>query len=165
MRPSTGKAEPPFLYGAPRTRASASNPARCAGAVLEIGLLVTRLIRREVRRRRPAGLSLQQFRALAAVASGTSSPSPLAEHLGLAPATVSKLVDDLVTRRFLRRSRSSVDRRGRVLVVTPDGRAKVRAAFVVFRAEVARRVKALAAPRRARITETTEWLRPLLVGD
>jgi DNA-binding MarR family transcriptional regulator len=145
--------------------APAGNPERCAGAVMEIGLLVTRLVRREVRRSRPAGLSLQQFRALAAVAGGTSSPSQLAEHLGLAPATVSKLVDELVRRRLLRRSRSRLDRRVRVLAVSPAGRANVRAAFVAFRVEIARRITALAAPRRARITDAVALLRPLLMGD
>jgi DNA-binding MarR family transcriptional regulator len=133
---------------------------------MEIGLLVTRLVRREVRRSRPAGLSLQHFRALAAVAEGSANaPSALALHLGLAPATVTKLVDDLEQRRFLRRSRGTIDRRGRVLVVTPTGERRVQEAFVAFRAEFARRLAPLSKAQRRRITGAAEQLRPLLRDD
>jgi DNA-binding MarR family transcriptional regulator len=155
-----------FLFSAPARRPGPSHPERCAGAVMEIGLLVTRLVRREVRRSRPAGLSLQHFRALAGVAEGSAgAPSALALHLGVAPATVTKLVDDLVRKGFLRRSTGTVDRRSRVLLVTAAGRRRLREAFVAFRAEFARRVESLPPRQRTRITEAAERLRPLLQGD
>jgi DNA-binding MarR family transcriptional regulator len=158
--------EPRLLFSIPPGTARTNDSDRCAGAVMEIGLLVTRLVRREVRRSRPAGLSLQHFRALAAVAEGSvSAPSGLALHLGLAPATVSKLIDDLVGKKFLRRSPDTLDRRSRHLAVTRAGRHRVRAAFVAFRREFARRIDSLPPRERRRITEAAERLRPLLRGD
>ena len=68
-----------------------------ADAVFETSLLVTRLVRAEARRSRPAGLSLSEFRALACLdVNPDSSLTDLAEYLGLQLPTASKLADGLV---------------------------------------------------------------------
>jgi DNA-binding MarR family transcriptional regulator len=133
---------------------------------MEVGFLVTRLARQEVRRSRPAGLSLQQFRAVAAVAGGSApSPTELARHLGLAPATVTRLLDGLVRRRLLRRRPGAQDARSRVLEATALGRRRLEETFELFRGLIARRVSSLPPRARARITRAAESLRPVLLEE
>lgn len=151
-----------FLYPEPLSRAGAATAARCGGAVMELGFLVTRMVRQEVRRRRPAGLSLQQFRALVAVESeGARTPSELADFLGLAPATATKLIDGLAGRGFMTRRRGA-DGRSRLLEVTRAGSTALDAAFTAFRAQFTERLRELSPAERARITAAVELLRPLL---
>jgi len=54
---------------------------------------------------------------------GSATPSQLAEELGLAPTTLSAMVDRLVRKKQLRRVRHPDDGRSYILELTPDGKA------------------------------------------
>jgi DNA-binding MarR family transcriptional regulator len=101
----------------------------CARLVLETVPVVMRFIRAEMRSHRAADLSVPQFRSMAFIdRKSEASLGELAEHLGIAPATASKMVDGLEERRLLTRGHSSADRRRIVLALTPDGRRMMTAA-------------------------------------
>ena len=75
---------------------SAPSVERCAAAVMETALLVTRLVRADVRQHRPAKLSVSQLRGLAFLnAHPGASLSEMADYLGLTPPSTSKLVDEV----------------------------------------------------------------------
>lgn len=134
---------------------------RCAAAVMDVGLLISRLVKAETWRRRPAGLTTQQFRALAFVnAYPASSPSALADYLNLRRPTVSKLVDELVRRRLLERRADTADRRRIMLFLTAAGRRRLDAHFAIARALVAERLASLTASERATVTRAVALLRP-----
>src|SRR5581483_3183536 len=100
----------------------ATNPqddlAACAVAVMDAGLLVSRFVRAELWRQKPAGLSLAQFRGLAYVnAYPDCAPSELADYLMLTRPAVTRLVDELVRRRVLGRRVDAEDRRRQTLAL------------------------------------------------
>src|SRR6266540_1413604 len=98
-----------------RTRFASSPPA-CAGAVMDTAIHVVRLVRAEIRRRRPAGLTVTQLRALAFLrAFPGASLADLAAHLGLGAPTASKLIGGLAGRRLVLQRVATSDRRRRAL--------------------------------------------------
>ncbi len=100
-----------------------SNHDQCASLVLETVPLLMCVIRSEIRKRRPAELSVPQFRVLAYLRRHEgASLSDLADHSGLTLPTMSKMVDGLVERGFVRREASANDRRRVVLGLTRQGR-------------------------------------------
>lgn len=107
----------------------AGDSSQCARSVLETVPAVMRFIRSQMRSRRAADLSVPQFRSLAFIdRKGESSLGEVAEHLGLTPASVSKMVDVLEARRLLSRAHSIRDRRRIVLTLTTDGLKMMKAA-------------------------------------
>src|SRR5512146_586058 len=93
--------------------------ATCAAAVMEVGLLVSRVVRTGAWWRPPSGLTTPQFRSLAFVnAYPGSAPSELATYLMLTRPSASKLVEQLVRRGLVRRRTDEADRRRSVLTVT-----------------------------------------------
>ena len=106
------------------------NPvAECAQQILDVTPIVMRAIRGEMRSRRATWLSVTQFRSLVFLDRYPGSAlSALAEHLGLAPATVSKMVERLVAAGLLRRQTSPDDRRRTPLSLTAKGQAAMEAA-------------------------------------
>lgn len=102
---------------------------RLAELVMETANMLTRAIRQEMRRRRPEGLSLQQFRALGVIQRHPgASLSVIAGHLGLTNATASKLVDGLVKQELVARVESEEDRRVLVLNTTEAGNRALQSA-------------------------------------
>jgi DNA-binding MarR family transcriptional regulator len=96
---------------------------RLAVLVLEAVPLVMRRIRAEMRAHR-AGLSVPQFRALGYLHRHPgASLSDVAEHLGLACASTSKLIDGLVQRKLVTRHTAATDRRRLTLTLTAKGNA------------------------------------------
>ena len=97
---------------------------QCARDVFEGVLQVMRFIRNHVRQRRTAGLSLPQFRTLIFLnRTENSSLSALAEHIGLSPSAMSRLVNRLVQDQLVDRQEVSTNRRQIALVLTEDGKA------------------------------------------
>lgn len=67
-------------------------------------------------------LSSAEGRVLLVIADGGSStPSAVAEQLGLGRSRLTPLVDGLVEKKLLTRTESSTDRRVRTLELTPEG--------------------------------------------
>lgn len=142
---------------------AAPSPLRCAAAVVDTALLVTRLVRSEVRRNRPARLSVSQIRALGFLAAHPDvSLAEAADYLGVAPPSASKLIDGLVRRSLVTRRTASDDRRRLVLRLTIRGRTRLAAAFTASRAVLAHRFEPLTPAERVQITAAMERLRSLL---
>jgi len=135
-------------------------PEQCATLVMETVPLVMRAIRAEMRRRRPADLSVPQFRTLGFLERRPgSSLSDVAEHIGLTLPSISRMVDGLVQRGFVSRLISPADRRRSVLSLTPDGVGALARTRRVTRDHLAETVKALAPAERAAIGRGMHILR------
>lgn len=100
-----------------------SQQRRLAETLLEVAAGAIGLLRAEVRRHRPGGLALSQFRALAYIYwHPGASLTEVAEHLGLGLSSASRLADSLLQAGLLTRETSAADRRCLVLHLTPAGR-------------------------------------------
>ena len=73
-------------------------------------------------------LTLAQYRILAMVASGDARASKLAERLAVRRPTVTAVVDGLVDRGYLLREAVPGDRRSASIVVTAEGRERLKTA-------------------------------------
>ena len=132
-------------------------------AVFETALLVTRLVRAEARRSRPAGLSLSEFRALACVGTYPDcSLTDLAEYLGLQLPTASKLADLLVRRGEITRREDAADRRRNRMALTPAGRAKLDLAMGAVRQHLQQRLSGLSAADQQVVLRAMQILDPLV---
>jgi DNA-binding MarR family transcriptional regulator len=135
-------------------------------AVVEASLAVTRLVRAEVRAQRPGGLSLTEVRALGALGRQPgASLSDLAEQLGVGMPTTSKLVEDLVTRRLVRRTDATEDRRRLALQLTPSGEARLAEALDVASARIATLMAPLSEAEKAQLAASVARLLELLGPD
>jgi DNA-binding MarR family transcriptional regulator len=89
-----------------------------------------------------AGLTAQQHQALLAI-KGHRDPTPLtvgslAERLAIRPHSAVGLIDRLVAKRFIRRSRASADRRQVHIQLTSKGEHLLRRLSVAHRNELKR---------------------------
>src|SRR5690348_92048 len=142
---------------------SAPSVDRCAAAVMETALLVTRLVRADVRSHRPARLSVSQFRGLAFLnAHPDASLSEVADYLGLTPPSTSKLIDELVRRKLVTRRAAQHDRRRTMLRLTARGQADLRSAFDASQQTLARLLTDLSPADRAAVTRAMNLIRPLV---
>jgi MarR family transcriptional regulator for hemolysin len=142
-----------------------ASPDACARQALDVVPLVMRAIRAEMRRHRMPGISVPQFRALAFLnRQPGASLSDVAEHIGLALPSMSKMVDGLVGRHLVRREVHPDDRRRVTLSLTRQGRAVQEAARAATQSSLAQRLAALSASERARVVEVMELLRPLFAS-
>lgn len=103
---------------------------RDPGTEADLGDLVLRLARslrhRGAEATAPWGLAPHQVRALRVIARhGDIRPGELAQHLRVAPRSVTDVVDSLEERSLVRRHPDPTDRRATVLTLTDDGRALV----------------------------------------
>ncbi len=139
-----------------------STAEACAREILETVPLVMRAIRGEMRRHRAPSLSVTEFRALIFLdrRSGASLVE-LAEHLGLAPATVSRMIDGMVASRFVLRRSSPEDRRRITLVLTAAGRETLERARLLAQARLAGLVSSLQAGQRLELTRALQALKAL----
>jgi DNA-binding MarR family transcriptional regulator len=83
-------------------------------------------------------VTLGQYRALVVLAEGPRRAGDLAEELGVAPSTTTRLCDRLVARGLMRRFRRANDRRATWLALTPAGRDLVAAVMRQRRRSIAR---------------------------
>jgi DNA-binding MarR family transcriptional regulator len=132
-------------------------------AVLETCLLVSRLIRAEARRNRPAGLTLSEFRALAYLeACSGATLTELAEYVGLRLPTASKLVEALRKGGNLTRREDPADRRRTLLALTPKGKSRVDEAMRVVRAHLRERLSGLSPDEQDLVRRAMALLEPLV---
>jgi DNA-binding MarR family transcriptional regulator len=133
--------------------------------VMDTVPLVMRSIRTEMRRRRPADLSVPQFRALAFVRRNPgASLSEVAEHLGLTPPATSTLVDLLVTRELVDRELNPTNRRRVTLTLTALGASTLAAAHADARDRLAELLAALSTDERAVVARAMRLLRPIFMA-
>ncbi len=119
-------------------------PALCAREILETVPQVMRYIRSEMHCVGVVDLSVPQFRSLNYIAdhAGTSL-TMLAEHLGLALPSTSKMVNRLVEHTLVARQTSPTDRRCVTLVLTPEGGTLLARAREYTQVRLAERLAAL----------------------
>lgn len=130
-----------------------------ARTLLEVVPLVNRSIRAEVRAHRSAELSVPQFRVLGYVKQGVRvSLSDIAEHMGLTLPSMSTMVDGLVSRGLVDRTRDGEDRRKVTIVLTAHGEEIWTAAWKAVCASMVRRLRGLDAERRREMLRAFETL-------
>ncbi len=101
-----------------------TTPRDCARAVLDTVPSGMQALRTLMRSRRGADLSVPQFRALAYIGRRHGcSLSDVAQHVGTALPSMSKLVDGLVGRGLVERAAETDDRRRVALSLTQRGDA------------------------------------------
>lgn len=105
-------------------------------ARLVLGL--SRAIERDVERTlRPAvGLSATEYLVLRAIQDGSAYPTAVAARLNLPPASVSRTLDRLEARGWLRRATDFADLRRSLLSLTPSGSELVAKARELLRAQL-----------------------------
>lgn len=130
----------------------------CAGLLLEIMPLIMRAVR-SIHIDQSLDLTVPQFRALLFVQrhKGTGL-SEASEFLGLTLPSASKLVDQLVKRRFLDRENDPEDRRRMVLRLTARGNALLKDAHRAVRAQLAEVLKGLSGAELATLHDTLRLL-------
>ncbi|MDI6827170.1 MAG: MarR family transcriptional regulator [Armatimonadota bacterium] len=137
-----------------------NNHERCASLVLETIPLLMCVIRSEIRKRRPAELSVPQFRVLAYLRRHEgASLSDLADHSGLTLPTMSKMVEGLVERGLVRREASHSDRRRVMLGLTRQGRTVFDSAAQGARMRIGELLSKLSAEEQMTIIRAMEKLR------
>ncbi|MDH7481232.1 MAG: MarR family transcriptional regulator [Armatimonadota bacterium] len=128
--------------------------------MLDIIPQVMRLIRSEIRKRKPAELSVPQFRVLAYLRHHEgASLSDLAEHTGLTLPTMSRMVDGLVARKYVTRENSSDDRRRIALRLTHNGKAAFDSAARGAQKRIAELLSKLSPEEQTTIIQAMEMLR------
>ncbi len=135
------------------------SPDECARQILEAIPLVMRAIRHEMRSHRGSDLSVPKFRVLIFLNRHEgASLSEIAEHLGLALPSMSKMIDGLVARNMVIRQMDPGDRRRVTLAPTALGRAAMQSALEATAARLAERLAALPASGRSTIIEAMQIL-------
>jgi len=135
----------------------------CAAMVMETTTLLMRAIRREMRRQRPAELSMSQFRALRILRRHPDlSLSHLAARLDLTLASASKLIDVLEKHGLTARDASLTDRRKVALRVTAHGGHILAAAERAAHANLAEMLTTLSADDRAAVAQAMRALHATL---
>jgi MarR family transcriptional regulator for hemolysin len=106
-----------------------ADPRDCAGEILNTVPRIIQSLRVKMRGGRGPDLTVPQFRTLIffGVRPGAAL-SAAAEHVGLTPPSMSRLVDGLVLRGLLSRRESPKDRRRVAIELTASGRTLLEAA-------------------------------------
>jgi DNA-binding MarR family transcriptional regulator len=125
-----------------------------------------RSIRAEMRSRRTPDLSVPQFRVLTFLNRHPgSSLSEVADHIGLTPPSMSKIIDGLVSRALITRQDAPHDRRRVHLVLTALGKTLLEAAYGDARMRLAEMIAGLSQAQYQVILESMETLRPIFNPD
>jgi len=125
-----------------------------------------RSIREQMRSRRSAELSVVQFRTLAFLDRRPgASLSELADHIGLMLPAVSKLVQGLVERRYLRRQTDARDRRRSALAPTAKGKRILTIARAATREHLVRFMKKLTREDCNALIRAMQPLRQIFLPD
>jgi len=123
-------------------------------------------IRVEMRRGHGAELSIPQFRTLGFIRRNpNTSLSELADHLGLTPPSVSKLVDGLVKQDLIIRREDGSDRRRLTLALTQSGKSHINSARAGAQANLARTLSCLSKNELKTIHQALEFLHPLFAPN
>ena len=137
----------------------------CAHELMDTAPHIIQAIRVEMRRGRGSDISIPQFRTLAFIERNPdSSLSNLAEHLGLALPSVSKLMDGLVSQKLVTRRASRTDRRRLTLGLTEAGAAIVSSARAGARVNLAKKLASLSSADLDTIHRAMELLNPLFIN-
>lgn len=144
---------------------SKPTPAQTAEQVLDVVPSITRTIREQMRSHRTTELTVTQFRVLAYLnRHAGASLSDVADHIGLTLPSMSKLIDQLVTRKFVARAFDTIDRRRVTLELTARGRTIWETARAATRDDLTERLAQCDAAQLEMIYGAMEILRPLFIS-
>ena len=130
----------------------------CAARLLEVVPPIMRHIRNQLRTYTMKGLTLPQFRALNYLRRHPdSSLSHVAEHLGLTPPTVSKMIQKLVDKGIIVRNQAA-DRRMVRLSLSEEGISALRRAWEETRKQLAENIQTLNPEELNTLSEALEYL-------
>ena len=136
-----------------------ASPNECARQILEAIPMVMRAIRKEMRNYRGFDLSVPKFRVLIFLNRHEgASLSEIAEHMGLALPSMSKMIDGLVARNMVIRQMDPGDRRRVTLAPTALGRTAMQSALEATAARLAERLASLPSSGRRTILEAMQIL-------
>ena len=138
----------------------------CAEQVLAVVPVVMRCIRNDMRKKRPEGLSVPQFRALGFLCRRRDvSLSDVAERMGFRLPTASRMMDTMVKRGFVARQTSPTDRRFVVLNITDQGRSAYLSAERYAQERLAESLTALSKAEQEGIVRAMDALRRVFTSD
>jgi len=130
----------------PARRCQPSTAVACARSLLNVTPPVIRSIRGMMRSRHLAELSVPQFRALVLLSRNPCvSLSVVADYIGSSLPAASRMIDGLVTRQFVQRTRGGGDRRCVSLELTAHGRAVIDDAYSASEQQLAVQLGGLSA--------------------
>ena len=136
--------------------------SQAAKNVLETAPHIMRAIRRVMRSHRTPDLSIPQFRALGFLRKHEgASLSDVADHIGLQPPTMSKMIDALVARGLVQRNQDPEDRRRVTLALSGKGRKLWQKARQATNDYLTEKLAALPDEDLLLIVRAMECLRPL----
>jgi DNA-binding MarR family transcriptional regulator len=134
-----------------------------AREVIDVVPFAMRLIREEMRGRRGGDLTIPQFRSLLFLQrSPGAALRQVAQHLGLTPPTVSKMIHGLVARGLVERPDSEADRRRVELRLSARGNALIERVRSETVARFAGRLENLPPADREKLISALESLRRTL---
>jgi len=134
----------------------------CARELMETAPVIMRTIRSEMRHGHDTDLSIPQFRTLGFIQrQPEASLTDLADHLGITPPSVSKLVDGLVKQELISRQQGRSDRRKLTLELTPNGTSIINSAQAHAHANLARTLSGLSSEKLKIIHQAMEVLHGL----
>ncbi len=143
-----------------------STPRQTATEVMDFIPVLMRLLRKKFREKRIGDLSMAQFRTLAFIdANQGASLSESASHIGLGLPSMSKLVDALVTRKFLTRETHGRDRRRICLALTRQGKRELTEAYKHAQRYFTDKFAALSDEQRAQVLQSIDLLRQLFQDE
>lgn len=108
---------------------------------------------------REAELTLTQLRALRRLRETPKTTGELGRELGLAPASMTRVVDRLEERRLVQRTRDEDDRRRVLLAIRPEGMRLLGETKLLEGSSVHRALDEMTPTERRQVTE---WLRLLV---
>ncbi len=143
-----------------------NHETECASQLLDTVPLLMRVLRQEVRSRRPEGLSVPQFRVLIFLGRHPGvTLSEVTNHIGLTRPTLSKMVDVLVRHGWVSRETAATDRRCLQLQLTEEGLALVNDVRERTRRQLDERLRFLSNEDRAAIARALALLRAVFAPE
>lgn len=145
---------------------SNATPLQCATEILEVIPLIMQILRQRMRERVETDLTVPQFRTLAFLHQmPAGSVSEVAEHVGLALPSMSKLIDGLVARNFLTRTQHPTDRRRLQLALTLEGSARLARTHALAQQALAESLTLCTDEERLAIQNAMRLLRPVFLPE
>jgi DNA-binding MarR family transcriptional regulator len=145
-----------------KTNTTQAFKMECVSLVMEVVPQIMKVIRSEIRSHRPSDLSVPQFRILNFIRRHPgASLSHLAEHMGLALPSASKMTDTLVQRGLVIREMSSKDRRRVTLSLTEEGASLIQSAREATRIRLANRLANLSDDDCRQVMQALEKIQPI----
>lgn len=115
---------------------------------------------------RAAGLTAVQVRVLQVIAeTGRTTPTAIANRMGVSQATISALIDRLEAKGLVRRTRSDTDRRQTNLTLTDEGTEALSRAPDALQQRYVKRFEALPDWEQSMIVAALERVSALLDAD